>query len=140
MLTPITFFNRRVLATILSVALGAEICPADDAIPLAETFKPGHVYQVDVQVKIGGKLAVPTEKGKPPQLVPVEGASRLVYDERILEPDDAGSQNTIRAYREVEFKRVVGTNIQDASIRPSVRRLVVIRKDQRRAPFSPDGP
>ena len=114
--------------------------PAQDAVNLAESFKPGHAYQVNVQVKMSGKLAVPSEKGKPPQLVPVEGSSRLTYDERMLEPDEPGAQKAVRAYREVEFKRVVGTNIQDAGIRPSVRRMVVIRTGERRAPFSPDGP
>ena len=108
---------------------------------LSEPFKPGHAYHVDVQVKITGKLALPAaEKGKPPRVVPVEGVSRLTYDERILEADDATSQKAVRAYREVEFKRIVGSNSQDAGIRPSVRRMVVIRTAERRAPFSPDGP
>lgn len=107
---------------------------------LTEAFKPGHAYSVEVQVKISGKLSLPIEKGKPPQLVPVEGASRLLYDERMLDPDDADSQKAVRAYREVEFKRMVGPNLQDAGIRPSVRRMVVIRSNGKRAPFSPDGP
>ena len=107
---------------------------------MAEAFKPGHAYHVDVQVKVIGKLALPTVKGKPPQLVPIEGVSRLTYDERILDSEDAATQKAVRMYREIEFKRVVGTNSQDAGIRPSVRRMVVIRTGERRAPFSPDGP
>ncbi len=107
---------------------------------MSEAFKPGHAYHVDVQVKVNGKLSLPTAKGKPSQLVPVEGVSRLTYDERILDSDDAATQKAVRMYREVEFKRVVGTNSQDAGIRPSVRRMVVIRSGERRAPFSPDGP
>jgi len=114
---------------------------AQDPVPLVEAFKPGHAYTVDVQVKVSGKLSLPAaEKGKPPQVVPIEGASRLVYDERILDADEPGSQKAVRSYREVEFKRVVGTNLQDAAIRPSVRRMVVIRSNGNRAPFSPDGP
>jgi hypothetical protein len=113
---------------------------AQDPVALVENFKPGHAYSVDVQVKINGKLSLPTEKGKPAQLVPVEGVSRLQYEERMLDPDEADSQKAVRAYREVEFKRIVGTNAQDAGIRPSVRRMVVIRSNGRRAPFSPDGP
>jgi hypothetical protein len=122
----------------LTVLLLSAPLHAQDA--LNEHFKPGHAYSVDVQVKISGKLSLPVEKGKPPQLVPVEGASRLVYDERMLDPDEADSQKAVRAYREVEFKRIVGTNLQDAGIRPSVRRMVVIRSNGKRAPFSPDGP
>ena len=35
-------------------------------VSLGERFEPGHVSAVDVTVKLSGKLAVPTEKGKPP--------------------------------------------------------------------------
>ena len=128
--------NLSVFALILLPANAA----AQEAVVLAESFKPGHAYSVDVQVKISGKLSLTTEKGKPPQLVPVEGASRLQYDERMLAPDDADSQKAARAYREVVFKRIVGSNAQEAGIRPSVRRMVVIRSKSGRAPFSPDGP
>jgi hypothetical protein len=145
MLAPSTLLNisrRHLISGMALCFLGAApaLTPAEESIALAENFKPGHSYQVDVQVKIHGKLAVPMEKGKPPQLVPVEGVSRLVYDERILEPDDVGAQKAVRMYREVEFKRTMGSTVQDAGIRPSVRRMIVIRKDERRAPFSPDGP
>ncbi len=114
--------------------------PAADAITLQEDFSPGRNYRTDVQVKIDGKLALPAEKGKQPQTTSLAGASRLTYDERVLEPDNVGSQKTIRAYREVEFKRVIGNQTQEAGIRPSVRRMVVIRSGEQRAPFSPDGP
>ncbi|HEX4609969.1 MAG TPA: hypothetical protein VH092_17380 [Urbifossiella sp.] len=87
-----------------------------------------------------GKLAIPQGKDKAPQLLPVDGWSRLVYDERVLEPDEANAQKTVRVYHEVEFRRMVGTTVQDAGIRPSVRRMVLIRAGDRRAPFSPDGP
>lgn len=127
----------------LPVALlcfGGPLLGAENALTLSEKFPPGHAYQVDVQVKLTGKLAIATEKGKPPRIAPIEGVSRLNYDERILEPDDAGSQKAVRAYREIEFKRRVGGQVQDAGIRPTVRRMVVIRTGEKRAPFSPDGP
>jgi hypothetical protein len=47
---------------------------------------------------------------------------------------------TVRAYRDVEFARTVGGAKQDAGIRPSVRRMIVIKAGARKAPFSPDGP
>lgn len=138
MFSQISPFN--ILPLVLILVLPGSSKADDAAIQLQEAFKSGHCYQVDVQVKITGKLALPAEKGKLPQLVPIEGVSHLVYDERILEPDEANSQKAIRAYREIEFKRLVGGANQDAGIRPSVRRMVIIRKDERRAPFSPDGP
>ncbi|MBX9582256.1 MAG: hypothetical protein K2X87_18285 [Gemmataceae bacterium] len=120
------------LGLFLALATSAS---GQEPVTLAESFRPGHSYTVEVRVKLDGKLAVPTGKDKPPQMVPLNGASRVVYDERILDPDEA-----IRQYREVEFRRVLGSATQDAGIRPAVRRMVVIRAGDRRAPFSPDGP
>ncbi|MDB5313381.1 MAG: hypothetical protein JWO38_7583 [Gemmataceae bacterium] len=113
---------------------------AQERVTLAEGFKAGHAYKVDVQTRMTGKLALPTEKGKPPQIVPISGMGRCTYDERILDPDELTNQKVVRAYREVEFKRVNGSVVQEAGVRPSVRRMVVIRSSDRRAPFSPDGP
>ena len=113
---------------------------AQDPVILTEKFEPGHVSKVDVAVKLSGKLAVPTEKGKPPKLVPLTGNSHITYEERVLAPDETGMLKAVRIYREVDFVRVVGSASQDAGIRPSVRRMVIIKTDGRRAPFSPDGP
>lgn len=107
---------------------------------LVEGFGPNHTYRVDVRVQLQGRLAVPQGKDKAPQVLQVQGGSRLVYDERVLEPDQANAQKTVRAYRDVDFRRAVGNTLQDAGIRPSVRRMVLIRSGDRRAPFSPDGP
>lgn len=122
------------------LVLALSLSSAQDALPLIESFPPGHSYRVDVQVKLTGRLALPAEKGKAPQVVQLTGESRLVYDERILPADDAGTLKAVRAYREVEFKRTLGTVAQEASIRPSVRRMVVMKAGARKAPFSPDGP
>lgn len=110
-------------------------------VTLTEPFKPGHTTKVDIQVKLTGKLALPsTEKDKPGQLVTIAGVSKVSYEERLLTSDDAMLLKTIRVYREVEFERTVGEGKQDAGIRPSVRRMVVIKAGERKAPFSPDGP
>src|SRR5262249_5327825 len=49
-------------------------------------------------------------------------------------------------YREVTFERTLDGNKQDATIRPSVRRMIVLKPTElkdtlpRPVPFSPDGP
>jgi hypothetical protein len=130
----------RLLCFFFLVALGAPAALAQD-VTLSEPFKPGHTTKVDVRVKVTGKLALPsTEKGKAGRLVTITGTSKLAYDERLLAPDDAATLKTVRAYREVEFERTVDAAKQDAGIRPSVRRMVVIKAGARKAPFSPDGP
>jgi hypothetical protein len=130
-----TNFFASLLLALLASPLAAQ------EVTLAEPFKPGHTTKIEVQVKISGKLALPTtDKAKPAQLVPVVGSSKLSYDERLLAPDEPGTTKTVRAYREVEFERTVSDVKQDAGIRPSVRRMVVIRSGEKKAPFSPDGP
>lgn len=132
--------NRTIpLALLVSASLGSRTVAQE--VTLAEPFKPGHTTKVDVKVKVTGKLALPsTEKDKPLQQVNVVGNSKLSYEERLLQPEDAALLKTVRAYREVEFARTVGDVKQDAGIRPSVRRMVVIKSGEKKAPFSPDGP
>lgn len=137
----------RLSLTLLLLATLGRAAFAQEAVTLAEPFRHGHVTKVDVQVKLTGKLALPsTEKGKDAQLVPVVGASKLVYEERLLKPDDdelaedKAVLKTVRAYREVSFERTVGEVKQDAGIRPSVRRMILIKSGAKKAPFSPDGP
>lgn len=132
--------NRTISVTLLVFASLASQAAAQE-MTLAEPFKPGHTTKVDVKVKVTGKLALPsTEKDKPLQQVNVVGNSKLSYEERLLQPEDAALLKTVRAYREVEFERTVGDVKQDAGIRPSVRRMIVIKSGEKKAPFSPDGP
>jgi hypothetical protein len=126
--------------TVLLLVQATGQLPAQESITLTEEFQPGHASRVEVSVKLAGKLVVPLEKGQAPQLVPLSGSSRVLYEERVLPPDEPGTLKAIRAYREVAFVRTLGDFTQDAGIRPSVRRMVVIQADNRRAPFSPDGP
>jgi hypothetical protein len=116
-------------------------------VTLSEQFKPGHTTKVEVQMKGTGKLALPPkEKGKEAQIVVISGSSNQVYEERLLTPDEPDTLKTIRIYREVAFERTLGDIKQDASIRPSVRRMVVMKPTvqketlPRPVPFSPDGP
>ncbi len=131
--------NCRMLLAIISFGCLTDFAHTQEALTLRENFAPGHASKVDVAVKITGRLAVPLEKGKQPELVTLNGVSRLAYDERVLAPDNADSLKTVRAYRDIHFMRTVGNITQDADIRPSVRRMVVVKSGGRRAPFSPDG-
>jgi hypothetical protein len=134
-------FRRIVLAGLI-FGFGAAASPAtaQEAVALAEKFPVDHLSKIDVSVKLTGRLALPPAgKDKKPEVVMLAGVSHLTYDERVLSPDPTALA-TVRAYREVEFVRTTGGITQDAGIRPSVRRMVVIQTDGRRAPFSPDGP
>jgi hypothetical protein len=130
---------RTVWLAVAILAFGG--AAAAQEVALSEPFKAGHTTKVEIQVKVSGKLALPsTEKGNKGQLVEITGTSKLAYEERVLSPEDADTLKVVRAYRDVDFARTVGTAKQDAGIRPSVRRMVLIRTGTKKAPFSPDGP
>ena len=74
------------------------------------------------------------------QQLPVRGSSLIDYDERVLTSKAGQGNKTLRVYRQVDFQRRIGDRPQEATIRPEVRRLVVLRLNHVEVPFSPDGP
>jgi hypothetical protein len=125
------------LAALSAPALGAE-----EAVRLREAFPPGYQYHVSCRVELSGSLTLPLEKGQvSPRSLSVTGTSAIEYDERILQQESDGSvKKTARIYRRIDFRRKVGDRLQENTIRPSVRRLVVLRQNNVEVPFSPDGP
>jgi hypothetical protein len=122
-------------------ALSTAALRAQEAVVLAEKFPAGYEYRVQTRVDLTGELQVPVEKDKPPQKVKMTGRSTIDYDERVLAADGkAADQKTIRHYRNIDFRRNVGDRPQEISLRPGVRRLVVMKKGHAKVPFSPDGP
>jgi hypothetical protein len=114
---------------------------ADDGIEIQERFRSGDQCHVSCRVELSGTLTPEPEKGKESKPLPLTGDSSIEYDERILSVDSSGTvQKTVRIYRRIDFQRKVGGREQQQSIRPAVRRLVLIRKDNTEVPFSPDGP
>lgn len=111
-----------------------------EPLQLRERFDPPNNYRVTLRVDIVGQLTIPAEKEKPAQTLGIHGSSRLVYDERML-PADGATGRTARIYRDVAIRRTVAGKDQEADIRPSVRRMIVLRSAAgKKAPFSPDGP
>src|SRR5262245_5880442 len=127
---------------LLIMALGSSSVRAQDPIRLQEKISEGYQYHVSCQVHISGNLMVPGEKDKTlPKQLPIKGRSVIDYDERILSIAKSGQvDKTLRIYRKVDFQRTVGDRPQEATIRPEVRRMVVLRLNQVEVPFSPDGP
>jgi hypothetical protein len=109
---------------------------------LHEAFPDGYQYHVSCRVEIAGTLTLPAEKRQGgDQSLKVAGTSAIEYDERILDPGKAGEVlKTARVYRRIDFQRTVGDRPQDGTIRPLVRRLIVLRLKNKEVPFSPDGP
>jgi hypothetical protein len=71
----------------------------------------------------------------------VRGDSAIEYDERVLAVSADGQvQKTARICRRTDFQRTVAGQKQETSLRPAVRRLILLRRDNTEVPFSPDGP
>jgi hypothetical protein len=115
---------------------------AEDAVRLREEFPAGYQYRVSVRVEMDGMLSLPPEKGRAASKpLPVTGTSAIDYDERVLAASAEGQvQKTARIYRRIDFERKIGGRAQQNTIRPAVRRLVVLRHKNVEVPFSPDGP
>jgi hypothetical protein len=115
---------------------------ADDPVALREVFAVRCEYHVSCRVELSGSLSLPAEKGQSiSRPLSVTGNSNIEYDEKILDPGRNGQgEKTVRIYRRIEFQRKVGDRPQESTIRNQVRRLVVLRHQNREVPFSPDGP
>lgn len=125
-------------AVISAVGMAAA---ADPAVTLVEPFDDKNVCRVEVKSSISGKIRVPVGEGKPAKVVDLSGSHHFQYDERPLTSEDPAGKKLVRAYRTFEFSRTIGGQEQKATVRPDVRRMVVLRSDKgKKAPFSPDGP
>ncbi|HJT78451.1 MAG TPA: hypothetical protein VJ739_14705 [Gemmataceae bacterium] len=115
---------------------------AADAVRLREAFPAGYQYHVSTRVELTGSLTLPAEKGKPaPAPLAVTGDSAIDYDERVLTAAADGTvEKTLRVYRRLDMHRNVGAQKQESAVRPTVRRMVVLRRQNVAVPFSPDGP
>jgi hypothetical protein len=126
----------------LSCLACASSLAAEGPIPLRERFFTGYEYHVSTRVDLSGTLSLPAEKGKPASKpLSVRGNSAIEYDERILDVGQDGQvRKTVRICRRTDFRRTVGDRPQENSLRPEVRRLILLRYQNKEVPFSPDGP
>jgi hypothetical protein len=127
------------LSALLAVPVVAR---PEEPLPLREAFPANYQYHVSCRVELSGSLTPPPEKDKPAaRALPVSGNSAIEYDERVLATNSDGQvQKTLRIYRRMEFERKVGETTQESTLRPAVRRLVLLRQKNLKVPFSPDGP
>lgn len=131
----------RNIAGLMLLFLASDVARAGESFTLREQFAPGYQYHVSSRVDLTGKLTVPAEKDKKAESLQVTGQSALEYDERILTRNsDQRVEKTIRYYDKMDFERKVGDQVQQNSLRPDVRRLVILRHKQVEVPFAPAGP
>jgi hypothetical protein len=114
---------------------------AEDELRLQERFTTGYHYHVISRVELDGRLTLPPEKGQAARSLPIAGKSAIEYDERVLsQTGDDKVRKTVRMYARMDFERKVGDQVQQNSLRPEVRRLVILRHNHVEVPFAPAGP
>jgi hypothetical protein len=130
------------LVTWTALFLAPPLANAQEAVRLQEALTPGAQYVISGRVELSGSLTLPLEKGQQtPKTLPISGSSVLDYHERLLTLDkNQQVQKTLRFYKRLEFQRKIGDQAQQSTLRPQVRRLVILRHQQIEVPFSPDGP
>jgi hypothetical protein len=114
---------------------------SEDSIRLTERFAPGYRYHVSVRVELAGTMTLPADERKPaPSQLSLNGDSAIEYDERVLDVDKNGVVlRTARLCRRTDFHRTISGQSRETSLRPAVRRLVILRRNNIEVPFSPDG-
>jgi hypothetical protein len=135
---------RRFSPAALSLFIGllaAGLAPADETVRLKELFPSDYQYHVSTLVTLSGQLTLPPpDKDKKPIALTVKGSSTIEYDERVLDSKDDAVARTVRVYRQMDFDRKVGDQAQTSTLRPEVRRLVLLREKNFKGPFCPEGP
>jgi len=112
-----------------------------EPIRLVAPVAPDRVYRITTDSTIAGELIPPSEKDKAANPIKVSGKSTIDYVERTLsvDPKDA-DYKALRVYERVEFRKTTADRTDESTLRPGVRRLVVMKKGHHKVSFSPDGP
>jgi hypothetical protein len=114
---------------------------ADEPVRLIDQAPAGAEYRVVSASTISGELLTPIAKDKPPERIKIAGRSSIDYVEKILAVDAKEADfKSLRVYEKIDFRKTAGDRTDESTLRPAVRRLVMMKKGAHKAPFSPDGP
>jgi hypothetical protein len=126
----------RLQASLVVLALASLACA--EPIRLADSASPGKQYRITTDATIAGELKAPD---KPSEVIKISGKSRIDYVERILPIDSKEADHkSLRIYERIEFRKTTADRTDESTIRPEVRRLVLMKRGHNKVSFSPDGP
>src|SRR5262245_21960889 len=124
-----------------SALLFAPLALADESVKLVEKATPDSEFRVVSSTSIEGYVLRPVATDKPPDRIPIKGKSRIDYAERILKADPREADHkTLRIYEKIEFRKTAGDRTDEITLRPAVRALVMMKRGNKKLPFSPVGP
>jgi hypothetical protein len=132
----------RLFTIILIFGLFPVFGRAQESVRLVEKGAPGTEYRVITEATIRGELLTPVAKDKPPERIKISGKSSIDYSERILVPEanDQAEHKVIRYYDKIDFRKTTADRTDEISLRPEVKRVVIMKRGAAKLSFSPDGP
>ncbi|QDU59236.1 hypothetical protein Pan216_00630 [Planctomycetes bacterium Pan216] len=130
------------MITLLAIFLVSTWSGPANAEDSYRSIQPGDRYSVRSRSTLKGTLSLPpTKEGDAPRRLEVNGTATVRYRERPLEVNDQGRiDRVLRLYDGVKYERTVGDQQQEAGLRDDVKRVVLVRRNGRDIPYSPDAP
>ncbi|MEZ6140679.1 MAG: hypothetical protein R3B84_08930 [Zavarzinella sp.] len=108
---------------------------------LQDKTAPGAEFRVYATSSISGEITPPAEPGKQAAKILISGKSQSEYAERILKPtDDLVGYQSLRVYEKLRVGRTSGDRKDQLELRPTVKRIVLLKRGNSKVPFSPDAP
>ena len=121
---------------VLTLLAAVPFALADEPGPARSRNPPaGSEFRVVTVSTISGELLAPVAKDKPPERIKIAGKSSIDYVERIL-PVDAKDADfkSLRVYEKIDFRKTAGDRTDEMTLRPAVRRLVLMKKGTAQGP------
>lgn len=112
------------------------------SVSLREQITPGQRFRIQAKSDLSGSMVGRPEKPSDPvQKIRIQGDSLFDFEETILALDNSQKVvRTLRDYRKATMKRVLNQVQEEISLRPELKRLVLVRNKSREIAFSPDEP
>lgn len=131
----------RMLQILLFLCASSATVSAQIAYKLTDQTTPGREFRVVTEASIRGELLAPVAKDKPPERINISGKSSIDYHERIvaIEAADQADHKVVRFYDKIDFRKTTADRTDEISLRPEVKRIVLMKKGAAKLSFSPDG-
>ncbi len=131
---------RTLICSILFLINPSFLLSIEDPVKLSEDLLPGLIQQIETKSTLEGTLQVPVGEGEAPKIIPMKGNSRIRYKEILLQADpNSADFKSLRTYQEMIFERKNGDRDLSMVLRPEVRGVIFMKKNQAKNAFSPNG-
>lgn len=127
--------------SLILALLAIPVARGEEPVAIVEKAAVGSEFRVFTEASFDGGLVPPGAKDKAAERVKIRGRSSIDYLERGLAADPKEADfKALRVYEKIDFQKTTGDRTDVTTLRPAVKRVVVLKQGMKKAPFSPDGP